>query len=75
MCFKFWKIQKQPTEVFLRKGILRSFAKITGKHLCQSLFFNKKETLTRAFLCGFCKVSKNTFLQNTYGRLLLKITK
>ena len=22
------------------KGVLRSFAKFTGKHLCQSLFFN-----------------------------------
>ena len=25
----------------VRKGILRNFAKLTGKHLCQSLFFNK----------------------------------
>ena len=23
------------------KGVLRNFAKFTGKHLCQSLFFNK----------------------------------
>ena len=22
-------------------GVLRNFAKVTGKHLCQSLFFNK----------------------------------
>ena len=28
-------------EVFSRKGVLRNFAKFTGKHLCQSLFFNK----------------------------------
>ena len=28
-------------EVFCRKGVLRNFAKFTGKHLCQSLFFNK----------------------------------
>ena len=28
-------------EVFCRKGILRNFSKFTGKHLCQSLFFNK----------------------------------
>ena len=28
-------------EVFCKKGILRNFAKLTGKHLCQSLFFNK----------------------------------
>ena len=27
-------------EVFCKKGILRNFAKFTGKHLCQSLFFN-----------------------------------
>ena len=28
-------------EVFCKKGALRNFAKFTGKHLCQSLFFNK----------------------------------
>ena len=28
-------------EVFCEKGILRNFAKFTGKHLFQSLFFNK----------------------------------
>ena len=25
----------------LRKGVLRNFAKLTGKHLCQDVFFNK----------------------------------
>ena len=54
----------------LRKGVLRNFAKFTGKHLCQSLFFNKvagaacnfikKETLTQVFSCEFCEISKNT---------------
>ena len=28
-------------DVFFKKGLLRNFAKFTGKHLCQSLFFNK----------------------------------
>ena len=28
-------------EIFCRKGFLRNFAKFTGKHLCQSLFFTK----------------------------------
>ena len=28
-------------EVFCKKGVLRNFAKFTGKHLCQSLSFNK----------------------------------
>ena len=25
----------------VKKGVLKNFAKLTGKHLCQSLFFNK----------------------------------
>ena len=53
----------------LKKGVLRNFAKFTGKHLCQSLFFNKvetcnfikKETLAKVFLYKFCKIPKNTF--------------
>ena len=28
-------------EVSCKKGVLRNFTKFTGKHLCQSLFFNK----------------------------------
>ena len=28
-------------EVLCEKGVLRNFSKFTGKHLCQSLFFNK----------------------------------
>ena len=28
-------------EVFCKKGVLGSFAKFTGKHLCHSLFSNK----------------------------------
>ena len=62
-------------EVFCKKGVLRNFAKFTGKHLCQSLFFNKvagaacnfikKETLTQVFSCEFCEISKNTFSQRT----------
>ena len=46
-------------EVFCKKGVLRNFVKFTGKHMCQSLFFNKvagarnfikKETLVQMFL-------------------------
>ena len=49
------------------KDILRNFTKFTGKHLCQSLFFNKvarlrdEEVLAQLFSCGFCEISKNTF--------------
>ena len=28
-------------EVFCKKGVLRNFAKFTGKHLCQGRIFNK----------------------------------
>ena len=40
----------------VRKGIIINFAKFTGKHLCQSLFF-----LFFVFACEFCEISKNTF--------------
>ena len=32
------------------KGVLRNFAKFTGKHLCQGLFFNKVAGLRPATL-------------------------
>ena len=28
-------------EVFCKKGVFRIFTKFTGKHMCQSIFFNK----------------------------------
>ena len=59
----------------VRKGVLKNFAKFTGKHLCQSLFFNKVAGLRLAILLkkrlwhrclplNFCKVSKNTFIEH-----------
>ena len=56
----------------MKKGVLRNFTNFTGKHLSLSLFFNK-ETLVEVFSCEFCEISKNTFLQNTSGRLLLQL--
>ena len=53
-------------EVFCKKGVLRNFAKVTGKHLCQSLFFNKVAGLRpQVFSCDFCEISKNTFCYRT----------
>ena len=67
---------------FFKKGVLRNFAKFTGKHLCQSLFFIKKkinfikkETLAQVLSCKFCKISKNTFSENTSRRLLLTVVR
>ena len=35
---------KRP-EMFCKESVLRNFTKFTGKHLCQSLFFNKVASL------------------------------
>ena len=37
-------------EVFYKKSVLKHFAKFTGKHHCQSLFFNKVSDLRPATL-------------------------
>ena len=42
------KSEKQSPEMFCKKGVLRNFTKITGKHLCQSLFFNKVEGVVKS---------------------------
>ena len=52
----------------------KNLIEFTGKHLCQSLFFNKvaglrpeacnlikKETLAQVFSFEFCEISKSTF--------------
>ena len=36
------------SRVICRKGVLKDFAKFTGKHLCQTLFFNKEAALRPA---------------------------
>ena len=63
-------------EVFCKKDVLRNFAKFTGKHLCQSFFFDKvaglrlaillkKRPWRRCFPVNFAKFLKTLFLQNT----------
>ena len=39
-------IRSSRPEVFCKKCVLGNFAKLTEKHLCQSLFFNKVTGLT-----------------------------
>ena len=50
--------------VFWKIGFLKYFAKFTGKHLCQSFFFNKVANLSLAevFSGEFCEIPKNVFL-------------
>ena len=38
---KIWRYTIHDMEIFCKKGVLRNFAKFTGKHLCQRLFFKK----------------------------------
>ena len=51
----------------MRKSVLKAFVKLTGKHLCWSLFFgrdlqiNLKEAPTQVFSCEFCEAFTNTF--------------
>ena len=55
----------------MKNCVVESFAKFTGKRLCQSLLFNKlqtsdlylliKETLAQVFSFEFCKIFKTTF--------------
>ena len=72
-------------EVFCRKGVLRNFAKFTGKHLSQSLFFNKvvaglrpatllKERLWhRCFPVNFAKFPRTPFFTEHLRWLFLNL--
>ena len=54
--------------MFIKKSVLKDFAKFTGKHLYRSLYFNKvagerpstllKKTLAQEFSCELCEISK-----------------
>ena len=64
-------------EVFCKIGALENFSKLTGTHLCQSLFFNKVAGLslqgwqgspgTGDFLWILRNFQEHLFLQNTSG--------
>ena len=69
--------------MFCKKGDLKNFTKFTGKHLCQSLFFNKvaglrpatslrKKLWHRCFTVNFVKLLRTTFLKEHLERMLLK---
>ena len=56
----------------IKKGVFRNFTKVTGKHLCQSLFFNKvaglrcatllkKKLWYRCFPVNFAKFFRTSF--------------
>ena len=78
-------MQKQSFKGFFKKRILRNFAKFTGKHVLESLFFDKGKLFRsaaplkarlqrRCFLVNSAKFVRTPFLQNTTRRRLLIIT-
>ena len=71
--------------MFCIKGVLRNFTKFTGKHLCQSLFFNKVASLRpaillkkglwpRCFPVSFVKFLRTPFFIEHLRWLLLKVS-
>ena len=71
-------------EVLCKNGIPRNFSKLTGKHLCQSLFLIevgfrpatlfRKRVWHRCFLVNFEKFLRSPFLKENLWCLLLIIT-
>ena len=75
-------VRSSRPEVFCKKGVLRNFTKFTGKHLCQSPFFNKVEGLRpstllkmrlwhRCFPVNFVKFLRTPFFIEHLWWLLL----
>ena len=66
-------LQKQPLEVFCKKGVLKTFVNFTGKHLRWNLFFIKlqtfspttllKETPTQVLSCEICESFNNNYFE------------
>ena len=78
-----WNFRGSRLEVFCKIGVLRNFTKSIGKHLCQSLFFNKavglrpatllkKRLWHRCFPANFVKFLRTPFLTEHLWWLLLK---
>ena len=63
--------QKQSPNVVCRNGILRNSAKFTGKHLCQSFFFNKAAHLHMWKSFFFQKKLATTLHKFGYVEILL----
>ena len=79
----FLDIRSSHRKCSVTRGVLRNFTKFTGKHLCQSLFFNKvaglrpaillkKKLWHRCFPVNFRKFLRTPFLQSTSGGCFLR---
>ena len=78
MCVQY--VQKQPPEMFFKKGVLKNFANLTP--VLESLFnkngglgarnFIKKSVKNRCFPVKLAKILRTPILKNICGRLLIK---
>ena len=59
--------QKQPLEVFHKKGVLKNFANFTGKHLYWNLLLTKLQV--------YRPVAKKTYLEEHLGTTVSVISK
>ena len=70
-------------EVFCKSSAVKNFAKFTGKHMCQSTFFNKlakwacnfikKVTPAQVLYCKFCEVFENTYFEEHRRTAVLNV--
>ena len=56
-------MQKQPSKGLFKKGAMRNFAKLTRKHPCQNLFFDKihQNSVDLQLQFEFWEIRKNTY--------------
>ena len=67
----FWSKHQRCSK---KNVVLKNFSKFRGKHLCQSLVFNKLQAFWhKCFPVNFQKFLRTSFLQNTSRQLLLFI--
>ena len=77
LCIHCFSSRSSHRRCSVRKGVLRNFAKFTGKHLCQSLFFNEVTGLGPATLLEkrlwhrYFPVNFVKFLRTLFYRTLL----
>ena len=67
---KISSLRTSRQEVFSKRGVFRKFAKFSGKHLCQSPFFNKVAGLPVNFV-KFLRTS--FFIEHLWWMLLFSV--
>ena len=66
----FWQ-QKQPPEVFCKKGVLKNVANFTGKHLHWSLYIIKLQVILKN-ICEWLLLWRTQLIPRIYNYLFLR---